>query len=146
MSQAHPKKRRLSEGDSDLSRPKRPRRMEGGRFHVVSDPLSTSPKPAWFDLDRSFQIPDPASTDPLEMPPFDLDFFNLPSIPSDVVSSTLGEFITSLAKSLSADRILKQPPATLLNLRMTFLPYSRYRNLIYYSPHFPPSTPIGPNS
>lgn len=77
--------------------------MEGGRFYAVSDPLSPSAKPAWFDPDRSFQIPDSASTDPLEMLSFDLDFFDLPSIPSDLVSSTPGEFIANLAKSLSAD-------------------------------------------
>lgn len=86
------KKRRLSEGDSECSRPKRPRGMEGDRLHIVSDPLSMSTTPAWFNFDQTFQIPDPASTGPLDSASFDLDFFNPPSLPSHIDPSTPGEF------------------------------------------------------
>jgi len=74
------KKRRLSENDSDFPRPKYPRGMEGGRLHAVSDPLAEPTSPPWFDFDQSFQIPNPASTNPLDSSPFDLEFFDPPSL------------------------------------------------------------------
>jgi len=63
--------------------------MEGDRFHAVSDPLSA---PTLFNFDQTFQIPDPASTGPLDSTSFDLDFFNPPSLPSCTDLSTPGEF------------------------------------------------------
>ena len=65
--------------------------MEGGRLHAVSDPLPAATVPAWFDFDQSFQLPNPASTDPLESSSFDLDFFNPPSLHPCVVPPVPGE-------------------------------------------------------
>ena len=87
-----PKKRRLSESDQDGSRPKRPRGVEGNRLHVTSDPLPVAAS-AWFDFGQSFQMPNPASTDPLEPSSFDLDFFNPPSLSPCVPFPTPGEFV-----------------------------------------------------
>ena len=87
-----PKKRRLSESDQDGSRPKRPRGVEGNRLHVTSDPLPVATS-AWFDFGQSFQMPNPASIDPLEPSSFDLDFFNPPSLFPCVPFPTPGEFV-----------------------------------------------------
>ena len=76
------RKRRLSEGDSDSPLPKRPRGMGGGRFHAVSDSFCGTTAPEWFNLDHTFQLPESASVQPLESPPFDVDFCNLPSLPT----------------------------------------------------------------
>lgn len=65
--------------------------MEGGRLHAVSDPLAESTAPAWFDFDQSFQIPNPASTGPLDASSFDLDFFNPSCLPLCAVSPIPGE-------------------------------------------------------
>lgn len=97
-----PRKRRLSESSHDGSLPKRPRGMEGGRNHAVSDPLPDI-VPRWFDFDKSFQIPNPASTGPLELPSFDVNFFNPLPLPSCVVSSTTGEPQTDLMRTTHAD-------------------------------------------
>ena len=65
------RKRRLSESNSD-----RPRGVEGRRLHAVSDPLLTSTEQAWPDLNKTFQIPNPASTSPPGPTSFYLDFSN----------------------------------------------------------------------
>lgn len=67
--------------------------MEGDRLHAVSDPLCATTAPAWFSLDQSFQLPNPASTQPLELSSFDLDFYNPPSLPSCVLPPASGKFI-----------------------------------------------------
>ena len=67
--------------------------MEGGRLHAVSDPLLIAAEPTWFDIDQSFQLPNAASTDPLESSSFDLDFFNPPSLPSPIATPVPGEFV-----------------------------------------------------
>lgn len=85
------RKRRLSESDNDDTRPKRPRGIEGGRLHIVSDSHLATVAPAWFDPDQSFRLPSPVSTGPVELHSFDLDFFNPPSLPSGVISSIPGE-------------------------------------------------------
>jgi len=66
--------------------------VEGHRLHAVSDPLVAAAASTWFDFNRSFRIPSPASVDPLESS-FDLDFFNPPSLPSYTVSSVPGKFL-----------------------------------------------------
>ena len=88
---SRPKKRRLSESDSDPPRPKRPRGIEGGRPNAVSDSLTVSAVPTWFDFDQSFKIPDPAFSCP-DLSSFDLDFFTPPPLPPCSASSASGEF------------------------------------------------------
>lgn len=102
-----PKKRRLSESDSDLSRPKRPRGTAGGRLHAASDPISVPSMPAWFDFDQSFKIPTPASTNPLDSSSFDLYFLN--PLPSCTVSSIPSEFIPFSQAEVSPDLSRKAP-------------------------------------
>lgn len=103
------RKRRLSESDHDGSQPKRPRGVEGGRNHSVSDPLPRT-EPTWIDFDRSFQIPNPASIDPLELSSFDINFFNPLSLPSCTVSSPSGELYTNSTRPSNAD--IKVPSTT----------------------------------
>jgi len=67
--------------------------MNDGRLYTVSDPASAVAVIEWFNFDQSFQIPSPASTNPVESPAFDLDFFNPPPLPLDTVPSILGKFV-----------------------------------------------------
>lgn len=69
--------------------------MEGDRSQTVSAPLPASTVPTWFDFDQTFQIPNPASTNPLDSTPFDLDFFDHPSLPTYADPFTLGEFAST---------------------------------------------------
>lgn len=66
--------------------------MDGNRLHTVSDPLSVPAVPLWFNFDQAFQIPNPASTDPLDSTSFDFDFFNPLSLSSSTGPSVNGEF------------------------------------------------------
>jgi len=140
-----PKKRRLSESDSDSSHPKYPRGLDGGRLHVVSDPLVGFTTPPWFNFDQSFQIPNPASTDPLDSSLFDLNFFNPPSLPSCVVPSVPGEHILALQGHAVLTINYKCPPLTSLFRRATFPPCLKYLSLIYRNQGFPHLTLIGLN-
>lgn len=119
--------------------------MEGDRLHTVSDPLTLPTVPTWFDLDQSFQIPNPASTDPLDSSVFDLDFFDPPSLPSCVVPSVPGEHIPALRGYVVLTINYKRPPLTSLYRRATFLPCLKYLSLIYHNQDFPPLTLIGLN-
>lgn len=58
---------------------------------AVSDPFPSPMTPLWFNFDQSFQIPNPASTDPLEPSSFEVDFFNPLSLPPSVNLFPLGE-------------------------------------------------------
>lgn len=89
ISPSRPRKRRLSES-SDDPLPKRPKGQDSGRNHAASTPLPET-APTWFDLDSSFQIPGPASTDPLELSSFDVNFFNSLPLPSRTGSTIFGE-------------------------------------------------------
>lgn len=99
------KKRCLSESDSDFPRPKRPRGVEGGRLHAVSDTLTLPTVPTCFDFDKSFQIPDPASTGSLDSSAFDVDFFDPLSLPPHVIPSTPGEPILILRLHYADDEL-----------------------------------------
>lgn len=118
--------------------------MEGDRLQTVSNPLTPSTASAWFDFDQSFQIPNPASTDPLEPTVFDLDFFNPPSLSSYAVSPLPGEFILS-SVSYTVLMYYKCPPLTLLFRRATCLPCLKYLNLIFHNWGFQPLTLTGPD-
>lgn len=85
--------------------------MEADRSHAVSNPLPET-VPTWFDLDKSFQIPNPASTDPLELTSFDVNFFNPLSLPSCIVSPTFGGFDTRLPIIPNADTFEFLAPPT----------------------------------
>lgn len=107
-----PKKRRLSESDSDSPRAKYPRGMEGGRLHAVSDPLTESTAPTWFNFDQSFQIPDPASTGPLGPSEFDVDFFDPSCLPLCATSSISGESASILQTDAVLTSSYKAPSST----------------------------------
>lgn len=66
--------------------------MEGDRLYAVSDHLPVATVSTWFDFDQTFEIPDPASTNPFDPTSFDLDFFNPLSLPSCAGSPIPGEF------------------------------------------------------
>ena len=106
---ARSKKRRLSEGDSDCPRTKRPRGVEDGRLHAASDSLSISVKPTWPEFDQTFQIPDPASTSPPDPTSFFLDFFDPPCIGSPET----GEFLPVRQTQLVLTVLGQFPPPML---------------------------------
>ena len=70
--------------------------MEGGRLHSVSDPLTLTAVPTWFDFDQSFQIPTPASTGPLDSSSYEIDFFNPTPLLPCTASYIPGDFIPIL--------------------------------------------------
>ena len=84
--------------------------MEGGRLHAVSSPLTESPAPAWFDFDQSFQIPNPASTGPLDPSSFDLDFFNPSCLPLCAVPPIPGEPTSILQVDIVLTSNYEAPP------------------------------------
>ena len=104
-----PRKRRLSESSHDGPLPNRPRGTEGGRNYAVSDPLQET-VPKWFDFGGSFQFPNPASTGPLELSSFDVDFFNPLPLPSFVIPSTTGESRTSSMRTVHTDTEFSSAP------------------------------------
>ncbi|KAF9641965.1 hypothetical protein BDM02DRAFT_3273633 [Thelephora ganbajun] len=108
------RKRRLSEGDSACPRPKRPRGIESGRLCAVSDSCSISTAPAWFNFDESFQIPSPASIDPFESCPFDLDFFDPPSLSSVVTSPIPAPLADVVVQAEDFTALFEMPPLELL--------------------------------
>lgn len=99
-----PRKRCLSECDFDCSRPKRPRGVEDGRLQPVLDPFLTPTGPAWPDLSKAFQIPNPVSTSPPDPASLYLDFFS-PS--SCLAPSKLCEFFVVPSDRACADNNYK---------------------------------------